>query len=273
MLKTVTEHIPLIDMTVNIITEERSISGNETDNKKNTVESHVHEGCEIYINLTGNVSFMVEKNIYKIKSGDVIITRPFEYHHCINHSDEPHNHICIFFSCDDDKGLFKVFFERNLGEKNHISLPETQKEKLISLCNAITDSNDKMKKYSSFFSVIELISNDENINTVSELPEDVEICIEYINTHLTDDINVIELSEVSFVTVNTLERHFKKYVGMSPYTYIQNCRLARAASMLEKGMTVSQAAEKSGFNDYSHFIRTFKSIVGVPPKQYLKRKE
>ena len=36
---------------------------------------HTHNECEIYINVSGDVSFMVENNIYPISSGDIIITR------------------------------------------------------------------------------------------------------------------------------------------------------------------------------------------------------
>ena len=46
-----------------------------------------------------------------------------------------------------------------------------------------------------------------------------------------------------------------------------------AKKFLNDGFDVKDTCEKCGFNDYSHFIRTFKNIVGVPPKQYIKRKE
>lgn len=268
MLKTVTEHMPNVNITVNIITDEDKNKSVNTEVKKSAVEAHVHDCCEIYINISGNVSFMVEKNIYSIKSGDVIITRPYEYHYCINHSDEKHNHICIYFSCDEDKSFYRAFFERKIGEDNHISLPDLQKDKLIALCNSITDSKDKVKKIISFFSLIELISDKENVKNVSELPEDVVICMDYINKNLQKNITISELSEVSFVTINTLERHFKKFVGISPYSYIQNCRLACAAAALEAGATVSQAAEVCGFGDYSHFIAVFKRRYGKTPFKF-----
>ena len=110
MLKTVTEHMPNIDITVNIIMNESQNEPAIHESKKSDVEAHVHDCCEIYINISGNVSFMVEKNIYSIKPGDVIITRPYEYHYCINHSDEKHNHICIFFSCDGCNSNWALIF-------------------------------------------------------------------------------------------------------------------------------------------------------------------
>ena len=80
-----------------------------------TNNSHVHPECEIYINLSGDVSFMVEKRIYPITPGSIIITRPYEYHHCIYHSDKPHRHFWILFSAPADNDgskstLYSKFF-------------------------------------------------------------------------------------------------------------------------------------------------------------------
>ena len=47
------------------------------------IDAHTHEKCEIYINLTGDISFMVEGNVYPVKRGCAIITKPGEWHHCI----------------------------------------------------------------------------------------------------------------------------------------------------------------------------------------------
>ncbi len=257
-------HISSFDMTVYLLEE-------HFDKTPKTVESHVHDKCEIYINLSGDVSFMVEKNIYSISRGDVIITRPYEYHHCINHTADYHDHFCIMFSCNECKNIFNIFFDRKIGEKNYISLSQLQKEKLISLCyTLVNDNSSEIKKYISFFNLIDLISDIDSPVVNTNLPEDIAICVDYINNNISKSITVRDLSILSYVSVNTLERHFKKYIGMSPYAYIQNCRLAYAVSVLENGGTVTQAAVESGFPDYSHFISLFKKRYGKTPLKFQK---
>ena len=93
---------------------------------------------------------------------------------------------------------------------------------------------------------------------------------DFIKENFVNEISVKDLAQISHTTVNTLERHFKKYLGVSPYTYIQNCRLAYAVSILEDGGSVLSAAEESGFSDYSHFISLFKKTYGKTPLQYKK---
>ena len=84
--------IGFIDFKMNLCRGKINVRENNGDN---TMESHIHNKCEIYINLTGNVAFMVENRIYPIKSGDIIITRPYEAHHCIYYSTDEHDHYCI----------------------------------------------------------------------------------------------------------------------------------------------------------------------------------
>ena len=48
----------------------------------------------------------------------------------------------------------------------------------------------------------------------------------------------------------------------------QHC--IKAQELLRGGATVTEACEGSGFNNYSHFIRTFSKVTGLSPKQYVK---
>ena len=59
---------------------------------------HTHNEFELYVNLSGDVSFLVENNLYNLSRGDVIIARPGEYHHCIYRSDAPHKFFWILFN-------------------------------------------------------------------------------------------------------------------------------------------------------------------------------
>ena len=84
---------------------------------ENEPPAHIHELFEIYLNLSGNVSFMVENHTYPISKGSLIITRPFEYHHCICHDNKENEHYCLQFSGNENKELLRPFFEREADER------------------------------------------------------------------------------------------------------------------------------------------------------------
>ena len=61
-------------------------------------------------------------------------------------------------------------------------------------------------------------------------------------------------------------RLFKKYVGMSPYTYLLRFRLRRAVEQISStNKPVKQVAFMVGFNDYPYFCNMFKKHTGFTP--------
>jgi AraC-like DNA-binding protein len=77
------------------------------------------------------------------------------------------------------------------------------------------------------------------------------------------------------LTVRMLQRIFSKYVGIGPKWVIQRYRMLELADQLANGHPQSwpQLAIELGYYDQSHFIKDFKSIVGLSPEEYVKKNE
>ena len=95
--------------------------------------------------------------------------------------------------------------------------------------------------------------------------------IDYIEDHLTEDITIQTLSKIGGVSINTLERHFKEVFHMTPYAVLKKKRLIFSMRCLREGESVSGAAMKSGFTDYSNYIQLFRKELGMTPLKYKKR--
>jgi len=65
-------------------------------------------------------------------------------------------------------------------------------------------------------------------------------------------------------------RVFRELIGMPPHKYLVRLRLLRARDLLQSGMPVTDVCYTAGFNNLSHFIRTFHRHFGVAPST-LKR--
>ena len=237
------------------------------------LDSHIHSECEIYINLSGDVSFEVENKIYPISPGDIIITRPYEYHHCIYHSNKKHKNFWILISPNGNEEFLDVFYKRKVGEKNLLTLSAQKTEELIYLCHRLTqNSSDKFESYCDYFRLLSLISSaDVKKSNKKNYPADILYSLNYINEHLKDDININEIALAANVSINTLERHFKDFFGITPSKYIQKKRLVNAAKLLSQGKTVTEASNESGFPDYSGFIALFRKTYGITPLKYKKK--
>jgi AraC-like DNA-binding protein len=91
-----------------------------------------------------------------------------------------------------------------------------------------------------------------------------------VEARLSDaDFDVDRLSYEMSLSRTHLCQKLKSYTDHSPAELIRNFRLTRAATMLTHGSsTVSEIAYKTGFNDLSHFSKSFKKVFGVCPSQY-----
>jgi AraC-like DNA-binding protein len=57
-------------------------------------------------------------------------------------------------------------------------------------------------------------------------------------------------------------------VGMPPYAWLAQHRVARARVLLEHGHRPAEAAAATGFADQAHLTRWFRRVVGVTPSAY-----
>ena len=239
------------------------------DDPENQYDSHVHPECEIYVNLSGDVSFMVEDRIYPILPGSVIITHPYEYHHCIYHSNEPHKHLWILVSSEGNESLLSRFFERTGGEGNHLFLRDDRLKEFCELSLELIEKDlSDTERYYRFFCILRLLFEAESPK--GEDVGEMQTILSYIDAHISEPLTVSELAEAAHVSINTLGRHFMKHLGMSPSTYLRKKRLAVAAKRLYEGASVTDACRDSGFSDDSHFISLFRRYYGVTPNRYKK---
>lgn len=254
---------------------ELSVSYGETDRQHHffQIESHCHDCCEIYVNVTGDVSFMVEDTLYPVEHGDAIVTMPWERHHCVYRSDRRHEHYWLLFSAVGNEPLFSLFLNREPGRNNRIVPNAEKKEQLIALCRSLYENRaDELKKLGDFWTLQSLLSDGKEYTASPELlPTELAAMLEGIRSALPHTPDIDQLAAIGHVSVSTSERLFRKYTGMTPTQYVLGKRLERARYLLDNGKNVTEAALECGFCDSSYFILQFRKQFGLTPGAY-KRK-
>ncbi len=97
------------------------------------------------------------------------------------------------------------------------------------------------------------------------------VLLDKLNREFTNDISVSELAEICSIHKEHLSVVFKGYTGCTITEYINRLRIDHAAYLMTvKSMPVTDAAYESGFNDLSHFSKTFKKYRGMSPREYVK---
>lgn len=237
----------------------------------NVHTQHAHNLCEVYLNLTGDVVFMVEDRIYPVRSGNVILTRPYENHHCIYKSTVPHKHYCLWFTATGKEPFLSLFFSREKGTDNRLVFSKETTAALVAVCDSLLKQRKgTAESYALFFRLISLLGEGKAKKTDENdmLPKAVTYTVEYLAAHPGAVLSVKELAAQTHMSVSSFERQFTAAVGQTPCRYLKEKRLLFAASLLAEGKSVSEAAEQSGFADYSGFIASFRRYFGQTPFRY-----
>ena len=242
-------------------------------NHMHQIDLHIHNEFEIYINLSGDVSFLVENSLYPLSRGDVILARPGELHHCVYRSDKPHRHFWILFDCEKNSDLLD--FLKPFYNDNYISPKGTLREELLDICNSFTDEQiSEEEKIYLFFRIFAILKQSKNGGTKisPKLPQDLSKIVNYIDEHIYEQLTVKEISNKLYISQSTLERRFKEILNITPLEFIKKKKLILAAQLLHSGESVLQTGTKLGYNDNSYFIKLFKSYYGCTPFEYKKKK-
>jgi AraC family transcriptional regulator len=71
------------------------------------------------------------------------------------------------------------------------------------------------------------------------------------------------------MSASHFSRSFHKAVGVSPHTYVLQCRVMRAQELLATTqLPLTEIALTIGFSDQSHFSRRFHELIGMPPRMF-----
>jgi YesN/AraC family two-component response regulator len=95
--------------------------------------------------------------------------------------------------------------------------------------------------------------------------------VEYIKSHIHEDITIDKLSNVCYMSKSNFFRCFKREFGISPVDFIILERINAAKKLLKNiNVTISQVCYAVGINNLSYFFKLFKRVEGITPNEFRK---
>lgn len=259
------------------------------DDINTNVRMHFHAQYEFVLCIDDGVDFLLNGNIVKLKKNSLILFNNHDFHMIIG-SNKPmctryvtmfRPEILINFAEDDN--ILKIFSEEELSHKRIIGLTGYQVNELTNALNRVIYYDNKTIKHAKIYSKLSLIElilklNELVVNNNISKPYSnktkivkIEQILDYIINNLDGDLSTNTLSKKFYISKSYMNTLFKHSTGITINSYVIMQRIYKAKKLLEtSNISVANVAATVGFNDYSHFLRTFKKHVGITPKQYSK---
>lgn len=146
----------------------------------------------------------------------------------------------------------EIILERNLAYVNKVMQIGNQED----LCAWISTALNEF---------IELVYSSQDARKITQISP----TINYIDANYDKPITLAEIARASHLSVSRLAHLFKEQMGMTLIDYVTAVRIERAKELLlGTDQSCTEICFQVGYNNQSYFTRTFKSVVGLTPRQF-----
>ncbi len=245
---------------------------------------HRHDGCEVYLFLSGNIRLYIEQTCFSPVTGSLVLLNSNEMHRIQCMDETPYERIVINLKrsyinslSPADLSLEDCFYDRPLGSGNLRVLSSEALQEFLSLYHGLEASSSpgcysRTVAQNAYASLLLLFLNKqfqaEPTVCKNTMPAYIIGTMQYIDSHLDEPLRLSILAKQFHISESYLSTQFKHHTGLTLRSYLLDRKINIAKQLLLEGADVTEACYRSGFNDYANFIRSFKKATGVSPGKY-----
>lgn len=260
-------------------------------NKAEKSDFHIHDELEMFLALSDNVKCYLNKKSYVLAKNTMLLFNNMDLHQISLFKPGVNDRYVLYFKPEyinsyssEQTNLLDAFFFRPFPDSQIIPLSQEQIDVFLVLldkiCSCYQDNHSKdiygrdlqfkflLGELLLFINRVYRQFHNITANNPGSEYNRIYSLINYVHKNLTEDLSLEDLSRQFFINKFHLCSLFKKVTGTSPNQYIINCRIMKAKELLSQNISVEKVCELVGYNNLSHFSRTFKRHIGYSPKKY-----
>lgn len=247
---------------------------------------HYHDTYEIYLQLSGDRTLILNDVRYTLKPGDLYILKPFEIHYTESRESDSYERYVINLPVSVLHSLLSEGEIRLLLHKLDscvLHLSDGQAAQVLEYFRKA----DAFRRRHGFLAdkllcsvilqllvllgdMLEAAGAQDTLEGKSIQPEIVSV-IHYINTHYQENITLDTAAALVHMSRYHFCRLFSAATGATFLEYLYNVRLSKVHQMLlDTQLSLSQIAAKCGFASTAHLSRVFRNAYGVSPREFRK---
>jgi len=150
-----------------------------------------------------------------------------------------------------------------------VIIPDIYKNEINSLFDRLFTTDDLFDEYVCCYEIVKILSLISKKKCKS--PPHLNSILNYIKGNYCNKITVRDIAESVNLSESRLFSVFKKEMGISPITYLNNYRLSVAADeLINTDKTVIEIADLVGISDSVYFNKMFRRAYQMSPSKYRK---
>jgi AraC-like DNA-binding protein len=239
---------------------------------------HTHIEYEILFIRSGKV--MVESNchVLSLEGPSLVIHKPFMLHRAYTESEERYERYIANFDSRFVENfspwipaISEILPETSCCVKLDRALSDMLTENFMSLWQCYLDGNDSRCELllALLLDRFTYAIGKERVMVPHDEHTYIRDVMDYISCHFEENLLAEELARHFYVSRAKLASDFKSYTNLTIKQYILLTRINFSKQQLKAGKSVSDTAQRCGFCDDSHFIHTFRTLVGMTPGEYI----
>lgn len=251
------------------------------DDRETKVDYHYHEFYKLLFFLSGKGSYFVEGKRYVLAPGDVVLIGKQCVHRPEFDTSTSCERIILYISPEfleqESSGacqLADCFSQKY----DHVLRPnEKIRQQLFSILTDMEQELSSNRYGREIFStgmllhlLVEIARSIFHKEVQKPAPmhpksKRMQDLMTYLDTHLTEDLNIDALAEKFYISRFHMMRRFREETGTTIHSYISDRRLMLARDFINQGMPATDACFRCGFGSYSSFSRAYGKFFGTTP--------
>ena len=238
--------------------------------------NHFHEYYVIGFIEKGQRHLACKNKEYIIEPGDLLLFNPRDNHTCEQIDGQTLDYRCLNIAVPTmQKAALEITGKEYLPYFTEQVIFHSELVDLLRELHLVIMKEEKsFQKEELFFFLLEQLiaeyTEQQTGSTPLEPNTEINAVCNFLEKNYAKNISLNDLCQLTGLSKYYLLRSFTRQKGISPYSYLETIRIAKAKVLLEQGVLPIEAALQTGFTDQNHFSNFFKRFIGLTPKQYMK---
>jgi AraC-like DNA-binding protein len=238
-----------------------------------------HDFWEMVCVVSGVIGISAGSRIATLRSGQAVIHPPMEFHRIWSEVGTSPNFIIFSFSAQNMPPLPGHFFKLSDSMQNQLQklLRDFKDAFDINISvNSVKPGKELLADKAvcaleNFVLTLVATEPDNEAQDSSSSARSFAKIVNVMDANISKKLTVGEIADLCFMSESNMKLIFSEFAGCGVMKYFSLKKANYATSLLQNGVSVSEAAEALGFNDRAYFSTWYKRITGESPgKQKLK---